>query len=88
MSISVACVLEVARAIDVLVHSAGNKRPGRSFVESCKDKGTDSKDKTGVGSEAIKDRGDVPNQPGEGNSTVVANLQTYYQIFVMVSFIA
>ena len=66
MSISVACVLEIARAIDVLVHSAGNKRPGKSFIESCKDQKPDSKDKTGVGSEAMRDRGDVPDRPCEG----------------------
>ena len=66
MSISVACVLEIARAIDVLVHSAGNKRPGKSFIESCKDQSSDSKDKTGIGSEAMKDRGDVPTRPCDG----------------------
>ena len=66
MSISVACVLEIARAVDILVHSAGNRRPGKSFIESCKDQTADSKDKTGIGSEAMKDRGDIPNQPCEG----------------------
>lgn len=66
MSISVACVFEIARAIDVLVHSAGNKRPAKSFIESCKDQSADSKDQTGIGSEAMKDRGDVPTRPCEG----------------------
>ena len=66
MSISVACALEIARAIDVLVHSSGNKRPSKSFIESCKDPGPDSKDKTGVGSEAMKDRDDVYIQSNDG----------------------
>ena len=66
MSISVACVFEIARAIDILVHSAGNKRPGKSFINACKDQTADSKDQTGIGSEAIKDRGDVPSKECEG----------------------
>ncbi len=71
MSISLACVLEVARAIDVLVHSAGVKRPSKSFVESQQDPRRDSKDKTGVGSEAMKDRETVNKSPGEGENIFV-----------------
>ncbi|XP_065066543.1 protein MON2 homolog isoform X1 [Rhopilema esculentum] len=70
MSISVACALEIARAIDVLVHSSGNKRPSKSFIESCKDPGPDSKDKTGVGSEAMKDRDDVSIQSNDEENIV------------------
>jgi len=70
MSISVACVFEIARAIDILVHSAGNKRPGKSFINACKDQSADSKDQTGIGSEAIKDRGDVPNKECEDDIAV------------------
>ncbi len=66
MSISLACVLEIARGIDVLVHSSGSKRPSKSFVESQQDPGPDSRDKTGMGSEAMKDRETVNKSPGEG----------------------
>ena len=67
MSVSLACALEVARTIDILVHSAGTKRPSKSFVQSKQDPGPDSSDKTGMGSEAMKDWEEVDKSPGEGS---------------------
>ena len=66
MSISVSCVLEIARAIDILVHSFGNKRPSKSFIDSRKDPGPDSRDRTGIGSEAMRDREEVEKSTREG----------------------
>ena len=66
MSVALACVLEIARAVDILVHASTRKRPSSSFIHSKEDISQDSKDKTGLGSEAMKDLHQFDEAPGEG----------------------